>query len=80
MDSDTTHECPKIGCGERISITKLACQPHWFDVSRELRREVYRTWQHGLGAGTPSHRRAVAAAIADMNSGAAQVDPAGTST
>jgi hypothetical protein len=65
----TGHECPKNGCTKNVPVEMLACSSHWYEVPKPIRQAVWRAWDNGLGAGSPAHRRAVAAAIRAMNGG-----------
>lgn len=67
MDIDhASHTCPGPECAVRVPYQRLACPPHWRQVSEPLRRLVFRTWQYGLGATTQEYLNARALAIADM--------------
>lgn len=61
-----SHQCPGPDCQASVSYAMLACSRHWYQVPRPIRTLVYRTWNHGLGAGSPEHTRAMELAIADM--------------
>lgn len=61
-----SHQCPGPGCKASVPYAMLACRAHWYQVSRPIRALVYRTWDHGLGAGSSEHTRAMELAIADM--------------
>lgn len=40
-----THQCPGPGCVRRVPFDRLACPRHWFQVSHELRVEVWRAFR-----------------------------------
>ncbi len=62
-----SHLCPARHCRARVPADKLVCPVHWAMVPRPMRDAVWRTWQHGEGAGTAAHTAAVGAAIAAVN-------------
>lgn len=64
---DDTHVCPRRGCTRRVPPQKLMCSPCWAAVPGDIGREVYRAWDHGLGAGTEEHLHAMEAAITAAN-------------
>lgn len=43
------------------------CRPHWFKVPRPLRDAVTNAYAFGMGAGSPAHQAAAAAAIRAVN-------------
>jgi hypothetical protein len=69
MTDTAAHECP--GPGQHyprpeVDPDKLACLRHWRQVPGPVQAAVYRTWDHGLGAGSAAHRAAMLAAIRAM--------------
>jgi len=38
-------DCPLDGCPRTVRAGQLMCGPHWYQVPRELQRDVYRTWR-----------------------------------
>jgi len=60
----TMHDCAAPDCQEIVDHSKLMCSHCWFQVPLPLRTAVWRTWNHGKGAGTPAHMRAMISAIA----------------
>jgi len=65
--SDSTHECPKRGCRERVRWDQLACKRHWYGLPLPIRQAVLKAFRRGLGVGTPEHNAAVNTAIRVMN-------------
>lgn len=60
------HTCPGPQCTAQIPYEMLACRRHWYQVTREIRSLVWRTWRGGAGAGSPEHANAIRLAVADM--------------
>jgi hypothetical protein len=60
------HQCPGPECEAEVPYEMLACSRHWYQVPKQIRRAVYRTWGDGAGAGTMAHLRAMEAAIRSM--------------
>jgi hypothetical protein len=60
------HQCPRTGCTAWIGEDDVACDTHWPQVPRQLRRAVWRTMCRA-GAGSDEHTAAVAAAVAALN-------------
>lgn len=58
-DTDLTHECPAPGCLRRVRNDMLACSRHYHALPQTLKRNLYRTWADGRGAGTPDHAQAM---------------------
>lgn len=46
-DSDGRHDCPKVGCPERLEFEVLACRPHWFQIPPTLRARLSVAWRQG---------------------------------
>lgn len=46
MSSDL-HDCPKVGCPERLPFEVLACKQHWFELPAGLRFGIGATWRNG---------------------------------
>lgn len=67
MSTTRTHDCPAAACTRRLSPRMLMCRPHWFMVPKRLRDTVWLTWRNGLGAGSPGHADAIAAAVEAVN-------------
>lgn len=63
---DTTHECPKNGCGARVRRSQLACPAHWRMVSPATQRAVYAGYRSGS---VSQHVAAMQDAIDEMNHG-----------
>ena len=61
--TDSTHECPKVGCSRRVPFHMLACRNHWYQVSKPTRDWVWDAYNSG---GT-DHAEAMAKAIDEMN-------------
>lgn len=58
------HDCPVDGCRvTTVPSYQLMCPRHWRMVPRDQQRELYGSWNRGLGAGTERHRAAMAACI-----------------
>jgi hypothetical protein len=38
-----THKCPAPKCPVQVPNSMLACRPHWYGLSRELRNDVWAT-------------------------------------
>ena len=60
------HICPGPECHTEVPRRKLACVPHWGQVTGPHQRAVYAAWDQGRGAGTMKHLRAMSTAIGDM--------------
>lgn len=60
----TMHRCPGPNCNRKVSEDKLMCRDHWYQVPRELRDNVWRTYRHVPG--TRDHHAAMMAAIASL--------------
>jgi hypothetical protein len=58
-----SHRCPIDGCERRVPSYQLMCPRHWRAVPADVQRRLYRTWDHGRGAGTEDHIEAMDAAI-----------------
>jgi hypothetical protein len=58
-----SHKCPGPGCTARVADHMLMCRPHWYQVPRALRNDVWAAWDNGMGAGTIEHTEAITAAI-----------------
>lgn len=58
-DSDE-HKCPAPGCTRDVPSSMLACRPHWFSLSKELRARVWAAWRSG---DVVEHRLAVVDAM-----------------
>jgi hypothetical protein len=55
--------CPIAGCGDQIDPSRLMCRLHWYTVPKELRDQVWASWQSGQGAYSRAHRDAVKTAV-----------------
>lgn len=64
----TMHDCPAPECGTRVSAERLACPPHWYQLPREMRAEIWAALR-ARSADPTRHRRAVAAALAFWRAG-----------
>jgi len=56
--------CPVPGCGDQINPTRLMCRRDWYQVPKQLRDKVWRTWRSGREANGRAHQQAVLRAIA----------------
>jgi hypothetical protein len=56
--------CAVPGCGDKIDLTRLMCRRDWYQVPRELRDKVWRTWRSGRDINSRAHQQAVLQAIA----------------
>lgn len=57
-----THECPHGQCTLQVDSGRLACRPHWYQLPKELRAEVWAAYR--VRTTDPArHRRAVVAAM-----------------
>ncbi len=63
-----SHICPGPDCTAHVADHMLMCRPHWYQVPRALRDEVWATWRNGAGAGTAEHTQAIHAAIVALES------------
>jgi hypothetical protein len=61
-----SHKCPAPDCPARVADHMLMCRPHWYQVPRDLRNDVWAAWDNGMGAGTPEHNEAIIAAIESL--------------
>jgi len=59
----TDHECPAPGCSKRVPHDMLACRRHYHELPKALKRELYRAWDGGDGAGSPEHDAAMQACV-----------------
>lgn len=60
------HTCPYPNCKTPVSVSQLACRPHWFQLPKPLREDVWFAWRRKLARdpdGDAAHRRALAAAV-----------------
>lgn len=71
MVTDTTHECPAIGCGAKVPFERLACPKHWNMVSSVTQGRLYRAWRNEPG--TDVYFRARAQCLREMGVPAGQV-------
>lgn len=60
------HVCPGPLCTKPVPYDMLACAGHWYQVSKQTRALVWRTWRNGNGAGSDAHSRAITQAISEM--------------
>jgi hypothetical protein len=63
----TLHECPRPGCTTLLGPSKFLCGTDWELVPKELRDEIWRTWDRKRGLGTPAHEIAIAAAVESLS-------------
>jgi hypothetical protein len=61
------HQCPRRGCRVQVDYEELACTRDWYSLPKPIRDAVTRTYNRGLGLGTPEHNAAVKTAIKTMN-------------
>jgi hypothetical protein len=64
-----SHKCPGPSCEQRVADHMLMCRPHWYQVPRALRDDVWLTWRNGQGAGWADHNAAMRAAIDALKAG-----------
>jgi hypothetical protein len=56
--------CLHPRCQATIPASRLACAPHWYQLSPELRKHVYATWRSRQATGDAGpHRAAMVDAI-----------------
>ena len=55
--------CPIPLCERPIDPSRLMCRVHWYMVPKEIRDEVWATWQSGRAAYSSEHRAAVRKAV-----------------
>lgn len=48
--------CPAPDCGRKIKPGMFACKPHWFEIPKDIRNEIWATWRRL----TSPHRSSVA--------------------
>lgn len=58
-----SHKCPGPDCSRQVADHMLMCRPHWYQVPRTLRDDVWNAWQNGAGAGSEEHNQAIITAI-----------------
>jgi hypothetical protein len=58
------HDCPAPGCHVRCASNHLACRPHWYQLPKAIRDDIWRHYVPGQTAATMSqgYREALAAA------------------
>ena len=56
--------CQVPSCNEQIDPSRLMCRHHWYRVPKQLRDQVWATWQSGRGILSTEHQSAVRLAIA----------------
>jgi hypothetical protein len=56
--------CQVPGCDEQIDPSRLMCRGHWYRVPKQLRDQVWATWQSGRGASSSEHQGAARLAVA----------------
>lgn len=39
--------CPHGSCSARVADGMFACRRHWFELSQELRRKIWRDYRNG---------------------------------
>ena len=61
--------CPAPGCGNQISLSRLMCRVHWYQIPRQLRDRVWATWRSGEGVLTAEQCDAVLTAIGVLSPG-----------
>ena len=61
--------CPVTGCGRQISLSRLMCRGHWYEIPKQLRDRVWATWRSGEGVLSAEHCEAVLSAIAILSPG-----------
>lgn len=42
---ENTHYCKAPGCKQKVDNCFLMCHKHWYMVPREIRNEIWRTYQ-----------------------------------
>ncbi len=67
MSGTSAHDCPATDCTRRVGRGMLMCRQHWFMAPKPLRDAVWHAWAGGLGAGSPVHADAIAAAVSAVN-------------
>jgi hypothetical protein len=65
----TRRRCRVRGCRARIGRDRLMCRPHWYQVPKPLRDQVWAAWRSGAGAATSEYRQAAAQAITAAQAG-----------
>lgn len=68
------HNCAARGCGRTIPRGLLMCRDHWFQVSRAIQREVYRTYANGAGVNSAAYHVAVKKAVDALDNRAEPFD------
>jgi hypothetical protein len=56
--------CPVGTCRAPVGAGRLMCRPHWYQVPKRLRDQVWAAWHSGAGVFSPAYRSAVGQAIA----------------
>ncbi|MBO0820990.1 MAG: hypothetical protein J2P26_09095 [Nocardiopsaceae bacterium] len=67
--------CRIPGCPAPVSTRRLMCRPHWYQVPKHLRDQVWATWRSGAGILDPAYRQAVRQAVATVHAAAGTGDP-----
>jgi hypothetical protein len=55
--------CHVPHCNEQIDPSRLMCRRHWYRVPKQLRDQVWATWQSGRGTLSSEHQSAVRMAV-----------------
>lgn len=58
------HRCKVPDCQVTVTLNRLMCLPHWYQVPEPLRKEIWATWRNGAGVFDPAYRAAVREAVA----------------
>lgn len=53
-----TRTCEVPMCGAVIEAGRLMCKEHWYEVPRDLRRQINNAWRLVKGGGSRSSRQA----------------------
>ncbi len=57
------HLCRVPGCRVKVGADRLMCRPHWRQVPKPLRDQIWATWRSGAGLATPAYQHAVGDAV-----------------
>lgn len=56
------HDCPKLGCPQRVQDEMFACRSHWYSLPQPIRTKIWRAYRkHGVGSAelTAAHLEAL---------------------
>ncbi len=70
-----TARCRIPGCRGPVGARRLMCRPHWYQVPKQLRDQIWAAWRSGAGVLSPAYRQAVGQGVAAVQAATARKDP-----